>query len=81
MIKILNTDLWENFEKILKENWEKIYENSKFHTSYFDQDKEVTLRFRIKERNWNEITLEAEKVIKHLAWELPVEIKTIKVQI
>jgi len=78
-IKQIRDDLWVHFEKILRENWERIYKDSKFHTSYFDQDKEITLRFRVKEKNENKILLETEKEIKYMWWELPVEKKFIEV--
>jgi len=78
-IKEIRNDLWENFEKILRENWNTIYKDSKFHTSYFDQDKEITLRFRVKEKTGNSVIIETEKEIKHISWELPVEKEIIEV--
>ena len=78
-IKEIRNDLGENFEKVLRENWNTIFQENKFHTSYFDQDKEVTLRFRIKDKTDNKVVIETEKEIKHIAGELPVEKEIIEV--
>jgi len=78
-IKEIRNDLWVHFEEILRNNWNEIYKNTKFHTSYFDQDKEVTLRFRVKEKTDNKVILETEKEIKHIGWELPVEKEIVEV--
>jgi uncharacterized protein YqkB len=78
-IKGISNDLGENFEKILKDNWWKIYTENKFHTSYIDKDKEVTLRFRVKEKTPTEVIVEVEKEIKHISWELPIEKNIVKI--
>jgi hypothetical protein len=66
-IKEIRNDLGENFEKVLRENWNVIFQEDKFHTSYFDGNKEVTLRFRVKEKTNNKVVLETEKDVKHIA--------------
>jgi len=72
-IKNIKNSLWENFEKILKDNWNSIFKEKKYHTTYKDGEKEITLRFRVKNIEENEVLLEVEKEIKYLTGELPVE--------
>ena len=78
-IKKIRNDLWTHFTEILKNNWKTIYNETKFHTSYTDQDKEVTLRFRVKEKQENKVIIETEKEIKYSTWNLPVEKEIIEV--
>ena len=78
-IKEIVNNLWTHFEKILRENWKTIYNEEKFHTSYLDNDKEVTLRFRVKDREETKVILEVEKEINHITWELPVEKEEVEV--
>ncbi len=78
-IKEIRNDLWSHFTEILKNNWKTIYNETKFHTSYTDQDKEVTLRFRVKEKQENKVIIETEKEIRYSTWNLPVEKEIIEV--
>ena len=78
-IKEIINNLWTHFEEILRENWNIIYKEEKFHTSYLDNDKEVTLRFRIKNKEDSKIVLEVEKEIAHIIWKLPVEKEEVEV--
>lgn len=80
-IKEIVNNLWTHFEEILRENWKTIYNEEKFHTSYSDNDKEVTLRFRVKEKENGKVILEVEKEIQHITWELPVEKEEVEVLI
>jgi len=71
-IKEIVNNLWTHFEKLLRENWKKIFNDEKFNTSYLDDDKEVVLRFRVVSKDDNKVIIEVEKEINHIAWELPV---------
>jgi len=71
-IKQIVNNLGEHFEKKLRQNWKVIYEEEKFSTSYLDNDKEVALRFRVKEKNNDKVVLEVEKEIQFIDGELPV---------
>jgi len=78
-IKQIVNNLWTHFEEILRENWRTIYNEEKFHTSYLDNDKEVTLRFRVKDKEDSKVILEIEKEIAHITWELPVEKEEVEI--
>jgi len=78
-IKSIKNSLWEHFDSILKENWNKIFQDTKFHTSYIDGEKEVTLRFRVKEVLKDKIILEVEKEIRHITGESPVEKEVVEI--
>jgi len=62
-IRQIVNNLWTHFEEILRENWKVIYNEEKFYTSYLDNDKEVTLRFRVKDKEDSKVILEIEKEI------------------
>jgi hypothetical protein len=78
-IKGINNNLWTHFEEVLRENWHTIYNEDKFHISYLDNDKEVILRFRVKDKENDKVILEVEKEISHITWELPVEKEEVEV--
>jgi len=78
-IKEIRNDLWTHFTEILKDNWKTIYDETKFHTSYMDGDKEVTLRFRVKDKQKDKVIIETEKEIKYPTWNLPVEKEIVEV--
>lgn len=71
-IKWIENNLWTHFEEILRKNWKTIFNEEKFHIQYLDDNKEITLRFRVKEKLDNKVELEIEKEINYDLWTEPV---------